>query len=145
MFLRTFGSRRPPTQFNHQNQLGNRCKPNSLSPSPRCGVPMDESCTQLLSSDPMINLNTTVFFFLFSFTFARNLHNLEPLALTMRWSQRSIDVRVGRATHTSLKTRAQTRTQVTTWTLRSHTEFSTQEELKLLSQRIKCAREMSWC
>jgi hypothetical protein len=24
---------------------------------------MDESCTQLLSSDPMINLNTTVFFF----------------------------------------------------------------------------------
>jgi hypothetical protein len=25
---------------------------------------MDESCTQLLSSDPMINLNTTVFFFL---------------------------------------------------------------------------------
>jgi hypothetical protein len=25
--------------------------------------PMDESCTQLLSSDPMINLNTMVFFF----------------------------------------------------------------------------------
>jgi hypothetical protein len=31
---------------------------------PRCGVPMDEDCTQPLSSDPMINLNTTVFFFL---------------------------------------------------------------------------------
>jgi hypothetical protein len=31
---------------------------------PRCGVPMDEGCTQPLSSDPMINLNTTVFFFL---------------------------------------------------------------------------------
>jgi hypothetical protein len=29
-------------------------------------------------------LNTTVFFFLYSFPFARNLHNLEPLALTMR-------------------------------------------------------------
>jgi hypothetical protein len=28
---------------------------------PRCGVPMDEGCTQPLSSDPMINLNTTVF------------------------------------------------------------------------------------
>jgi hypothetical protein len=26
-------------------------------------IPTDESCTQLLSSDPMINLNTTVFFF----------------------------------------------------------------------------------
>jgi hypothetical protein len=114
-------------------------------PSPRCGVPMDESCTQLLSSDPMINLNTTVFFFLYSFPFARNLRNLEPLALTMRWPQRSTYVRVGRATHISLKARAQTRTQVTTWALRSHTEFSTQEELKLLPQRIKCAREMSWC
>jgi hypothetical protein len=29
---------------------------------PRGGVPMDEGCTQPLSSDPMINLNTTVFF-----------------------------------------------------------------------------------
>jgi hypothetical protein len=45
---------------------------------------MDESCTQLLSSDPMINLNTTVFFFLYSFPFVRNLHNLESLALTIR-------------------------------------------------------------
>jgi hypothetical protein len=27
---------------------------------PCCGVPMDESCTQPLSSDPMIHLNTTV-------------------------------------------------------------------------------------
>jgi hypothetical protein len=29
---------------------------------PRCGVAMDEGCTQPLSSDPMINLNTTAFF-----------------------------------------------------------------------------------
>jgi hypothetical protein len=29
---------------------------------PRCGVPMDEGCTQPLSSDPKINLNTTIFF-----------------------------------------------------------------------------------
>jgi hypothetical protein len=29
----------------------------------RCGVPMDEGCTQPLSSDPMINLNITVFSF----------------------------------------------------------------------------------
>jgi hypothetical protein len=29
---------------------------------PRCGIPMDEGCTQPLSSDPMIHLNTTVFF-----------------------------------------------------------------------------------
>src|SRR5688572_32888609 len=51
-------------------------------PTPRCGVPTDESCTQLLSSDPMINLNTTVLCFSFLIPFARNLHNLEPLALT---------------------------------------------------------------
>jgi hypothetical protein len=31
----------------------------------------------------MIHLNTTVFSFLYSFPFARNLHNLEPLALTI--------------------------------------------------------------
>jgi hypothetical protein len=29
---------------------------------------MDEGCTQPLSSDPMINLNTTVFFFIISFS-----------------------------------------------------------------------------
>jgi hypothetical protein len=28
---------------------------------PYCGVLMDEGCTQTLSSDPMINLNTTSF------------------------------------------------------------------------------------
>jgi hypothetical protein len=43
---------------------------------------MDEGCTQPLSSDPMINLNTTIFSLDF-LPFARNLHNLEPLALTM--------------------------------------------------------------
>ena len=50
---------------------------------PRCGVPMDEGCTQPLSSDPAINLNTTLLFFRVLFPFARNLHKLEPLALTV--------------------------------------------------------------
>jgi hypothetical protein len=31
-------------------------------PAPRCGVPTDEGCTQPLSSDPKINLNTMVLF-----------------------------------------------------------------------------------
>jgi hypothetical protein len=44
---------------------------------------MDEGCTQPLSSDPMINLNTTAFFLIVFFPFARNLHKLEPLALTI--------------------------------------------------------------
>jgi hypothetical protein len=36
-------------------------RPSNTCLLPRCGVPMDKGCTQPLSSDPMINLNTTVF------------------------------------------------------------------------------------
>jgi hypothetical protein len=64
-------------------------------PTPRCGVPTDESCTQLLSSDPMINLNTTVFCFSFLIPFVRNLHNLEPLALTLLMFTKNHGVREG--------------------------------------------------
>jgi hypothetical protein len=111
-------------------------------PSPRCGVPMDESCTQLLSSDLMINLNTTVFFFLYSFPFARNLHNMEPLALTMRWSQRSTDVRVGRATHTNPQQYTHT---AKTWAQMSITKFTTRTELKSLRMLNECAKsEWEW-
>jgi hypothetical protein len=42
-------------------------RPSNTCLLPRCGVPMDEGCTQPVSSDPMINLNTTVFSFLSSF------------------------------------------------------------------------------
>jgi hypothetical protein len=58
-------------------------RPSNTCLLPRCGVPMDEGCTQPLSSDPMINLNTTDFFFRVCFPFARNLHKLEPLTLKM--------------------------------------------------------------
>jgi hypothetical protein len=44
---------------------------------------MDEGCTQPLSSDPMINLNTTTYFLIVFLPFARNLHKLEPLAFTI--------------------------------------------------------------
>jgi hypothetical protein len=58
-------------------------RPNNTCLLPRCGVPMDEGCTQPLSSDPMINLNTMAFFLIVFFPFARNLYKLEPLALTI--------------------------------------------------------------
>jgi hypothetical protein len=58
-------------------------RPSETCLLPRCGVPMDKGCTQPLSSDLMINLNTTVFSFRVCFPFARNLHNLESLALTI--------------------------------------------------------------
>jgi hypothetical protein len=56
---------------------------------PCCGVPMDEGCTQPLSSDPMINLNTTTFFLIVFFPFARNLHNLGSLALTIEITKKA--------------------------------------------------------
>jgi hypothetical protein len=63
-------------------------RPSNTCLLPCCGVPMDEGCTQPLSSDPMINLNTM--FFSFSvFLFARNLHNLESLALTIEITKKA--------------------------------------------------------
>jgi hypothetical protein len=38
-------------------------RPSNTCLLPHCGVLMDEGCTQPLSSDLMINLNITVFFF----------------------------------------------------------------------------------
>jgi hypothetical protein len=58
-------------------------RPSNTRVLPRYGIPMDEGCTQPLSSDPMINLNTTIFSFWVVFPFARNLHKVEPLALTI--------------------------------------------------------------
>jgi hypothetical protein len=58
-------------------------RPSNTCLLPRCGVPIDEGCTQPLSSDPMINLNTMSFFHIVFFPIVRNLHKLEPLALTI--------------------------------------------------------------
>jgi hypothetical protein len=64
-------------------------QPSNTCLLPRCGVPMDEGCTQPHSSDLMINLNTTVFSFSVFFPFARNLHNLESLALTIEITKKA--------------------------------------------------------
>jgi hypothetical protein len=95
-------------------------RPSNTCLIPRCGVPMDEGCTQPLSSDPMINLNTTVFFLIIFFPFARNLHKLEHLALTILITKKA-QSKVGKSnTHktqiaahprTQVKTRAQMTTQ----------------------------------
>jgi hypothetical protein len=62
-------------------------RPGNTCLLPRCGVPMDEGCTQPLSSDPMINLNTTAFFLIVFLPFLSNLHKLEPLALIIKISK----------------------------------------------------------
>jgi hypothetical protein len=64
-------------------------RPSNTCLLPRCGVPMDEGCTQPLSSDPMSNLNTTAFFLIVFFPFARNLHNLESLALIIEITKKA--------------------------------------------------------
>jgi hypothetical protein len=64
-------------------------RPSNTCLLPRCGVPMDEACTQPLSSDLMINLNTMAFFLIDFLPFARNLHKLEPLALTIKITKKA--------------------------------------------------------
>jgi hypothetical protein len=61
----------------------------------------------------MINLNTTVFSFRVFFPFARNLHNLESLALTIEITKKHKS-KGGKATHTKLESVAHTRTQAKT-------------------------------
>jgi hypothetical protein len=73
---------------------------------------MDEGCTQPLSSDPMIHLNTTVFFLIGDVTFVRNLHKLEPLTLTMLITMKTARVREGIETHARARVTTVTRTQV---------------------------------
>jgi hypothetical protein len=54
---------------------------------------MDEGCTQHLSSDPMIHLNTTVFFLIVYVPF---VHRLESLTLTRLISMKTTRVRAGK-------------------------------------------------
>jgi hypothetical protein len=76
---------------------------------------MDEGYTEPLSIDPMINLNTMVFSFLILSPVCKESPQLGASCPYNWWSQRSTKVREVRATHTRLKTRAQSRTQATTW------------------------------
>jgi hypothetical protein len=64
-------------------------RPSDTCLLPRCGVPMDKGCTQPLSSDLMINLNTTTSFLIVFLPFARNLHKLESLALTIKITKKA--------------------------------------------------------
>jgi hypothetical protein len=108
-------------------------RPSNTCLLPRCGVLMDEGCPQPLSSDPMINLNTTIFFFRVCFPFVRNLHNLESLALTIEIRKKA-QSKVGES-NTS-KTQIRSTTTHTSHNMSSkHNTRSLQ--LKSLTQRIK--------
>jgi hypothetical protein len=105
-------------------------RPSNTCLLPRCGVPMDEGCTQPLSSDPMINLNTTVFSFRVCFPFARNLHNLESLALTIEITKKA-QSKVGESnTHKTQIRSTTTHTSENVSTQTQHEEFTTRIVLK---------------
>jgi hypothetical protein len=73
---------------------------------------MDKGCTQPLSSDPMIHLNTIVFFLITNVPFVRNLHKLEPLTLTILITMKTTRVREEIETHARARVTATTCTQV---------------------------------
>jgi hypothetical protein len=78
-------------------------------PTPRCGVPMDEGCTQPLLSDPKINLNTTILFIS-----TISYHEESPqFGVSQTLHKRSqMNTRVKRIeTHTRARVTATTRTQ----------------------------------
>jgi hypothetical protein len=105
-------------------------RPSNTCLLPRCGVLMDKGCTHPISSDLMINLNTTVFSFRVFFPFARNLHNLESLALTIE-TTKIAQSKVGESNTSKTRVRnttTHTREKVSTQTQRE--EFTTRIVLK---------------
>jgi hypothetical protein len=119
-------------------------RPSNTCLLPRCSVPMDEGCTQPLSSDLMINLNTTVFPF---FCLSPVCEESPQLGASRPYNndhKRSTEVREGRATHTRLKSQHNQAHKSQLELKTQPTEFTTQMELKSLSQRIKCAKLESW-
>jgi hypothetical protein len=81
---------------------------------PRCGVSMDDGCTQPLSSDPMIDLNTTVFYLLSTLPVCEEsplVGASRPYNIDHKRKHKSKD---GTATHARPKSAAHTRTQAKT-------------------------------
>jgi hypothetical protein len=119
-------------------------RPSKTCLLPHCGVPMDEGCTQPLSSDPMINLNTTVFSFEI-FSCLRGIYTSWSLSPLQSFDHKKHKSKGGKATHTRFdpqhthahKPRLELKAQ--------HMEFTTQTELKSLTQRIKCVEAESRC
>jgi hypothetical protein len=88
-------------------------RPSETCLLPCCGVPMDEGCTQPLSSDPMINLNTTTFF-LSLFSRLRGISTTWSLSPLQWWSQKKHRSKGGESNAHKTQITAQSRTQVTT-------------------------------
>ena len=84
-------------------------RPSNTCLFPRCGISMDEGCTQPLSSDPMINLNTTVFSFEI-FSRLRGISTSWSLSPLQSFDHKKHKSKGGKATHRRLESAAHTRT-----------------------------------
>jgi hypothetical protein len=97
---------------------------------------MDEGCTQPLSSDPMINLNTTTFLCLSLFPVCEESPQVGVSHPYNKDHGESTRVRMGSNTHKS----ATIHTHKPRLELKmKHNEFIARTELKSLTQSIKCA------
>jgi hypothetical protein len=103
---------------------------------------MDEGCTQSLSSDPMINLNTMVVLLLILFPVCEESPKLGVSRPYNKNQSESTRVREGSNTHTS----AAIRTHIAkTWAQMNRNKFTTRTELKSLRVSIECAEtECEW-
>jgi hypothetical protein len=96
---------------------------------------MDEGCTQPLSSDQMINLNTTAFLCLYLFPICEESPQFGAFRPYKKDHNENTRVRLG-ATHTNPQHNA--RTQAKTWAQMKRREFTARTELKSLTRSIKC-------
>jgi hypothetical protein len=98
---------------------------------------MDEGCTQPFSSDPMINLNITVFLFLITFLVCEESPQVEVSRPYNKYQSESTRVREGSNTH---KSQQYEHTQAKTSAQLKHNKFTTRTELKSLRMSIECMR-----
>jgi hypothetical protein len=118
-------------------------RPSNTCLLPRCGVPMNEGYTQPLSSDPMINLNTMVFFFRVLFPFFEESPQVGASRPYNVDHKRSTRVREGKQ-----HTQESIRSKHTHKPRREHKtrcrEFTTQTVLKSLTLSTDCVIAESW-
>jgi hypothetical protein len=97
---------------------------------------MDEGCTQPLSSDPTINLNTMVFLFLITFPVCEESPQVGVSRPYNKYQSKSTRVREGSNTHKSAAIRTHTGQDLSSNEMH---KFTTRTELKSQRKSIECA------
>jgi hypothetical protein len=110
-------------------------------PSPRCGVPTNEGCTQPLSSDPKINLNTTVLF-ISSISLCEESPHFGVFHALHKKISNEHKSKVGTTKHTKARVATLTHTHKTrTSTQKQHNGVTTQKSARIsitVNQMCEC-------